>query len=64
MTGRYTPEAFQKDTGVSRETLERLKTYATMLADWQTRMNLVSASTLPDLWHRHMLEFGPASAAC
>ncbi|RMF08123.1 MAG: 16S rRNA (guanine(527)-N(7))-methyltransferase RsmG [Alphaproteobacteria bacterium] len=47
---------FLHDTGVSRETLERLRTYADMLGAWQSRMNLVSARTLPDLWHRHMLD--------
>lgn len=56
MTDAYTPEMFRDETGVSRETLERLKAYAATLTDWQTRMNLVSASTLPDLWHRHMLD--------
>ncbi len=45
---------FQQATGVSRETLTRLETYAALLAKWQRRINLVGASTLADLWRRHM----------
>lgn len=41
---------------VSHETIHRLKIYADLLAKWQTKINLVSASTLPDLWHRHFLD--------
>ncbi len=47
-------EEFAARTGVSRETLARLKAYADLLADWNARHNLVAKSTLPDLWHRHM----------
>ena len=49
-------EGFQKETGVSRETLERLETYAALLAKWQRRINLVGRSTLDDLWRRHMFD--------
>lgn len=57
MTDRfYDAEAFLKDTGVSRETLERLKSYAALLEKWQTRINLVGPATLPHLWQRHMLD--------
>lgn len=38
---------------VSRETMERLKTYQRLLEMWQQKINLVSASTLPQLWERH-----------
>ena len=44
---------FAAETGVSRETLARLKAYADILADWNARHNLVAKSTLPDLWRRH-----------
>ena len=50
----FGPSDFQAQTGVSRETLARLKAYADMLADWNARHNLVAKSTLPDLWQRHM----------
>jgi 16S rRNA (guanine527-N7)-methyltransferase len=52
----FGPEEFTSQTGVSRETLARLKAYADLLADWNTRHNLVAKSTLPDLWHRHLLD--------
>jgi 16S rRNA (guanine527-N7)-methyltransferase len=38
---------------VSRETLARLKIYAEMLQDWNSRQNLVSRASLADLWRRH-----------
>jgi len=41
---------------VSRETLQRLETYAALLAKWQAKINLVGPATLPDLWHRHFLD--------
>ena len=41
---------------VPRETIAALDTYASLLADWQQRMNLVGASTLPQLWHRHFAD--------
>jgi 16S rRNA (guanine527-N7)-methyltransferase len=50
----FGPEEFAARTGVSRETLSRLKAYADLLADWNARHNLVAKSTLPDLWHRHL----------
>jgi 16S rRNA (guanine527-N7)-methyltransferase len=50
----FGPQEFAASTGVSRETLARLKAYADLLADWNARHNLVARSTLPDLWHRHM----------
>jgi 16S rRNA (guanine527-N7)-methyltransferase len=50
------PEAFQAETGVSRETLDRLQRYADALVRWQARINLVAPATLPDLWSRHMLD--------
>jgi 16S rRNA (guanine527-N7)-methyltransferase len=49
----FGPEEFAAKTGVSRETLARLKAYADVLADWNARHNLVAKSTLPDLWRRH-----------
>jgi 16S rRNA (guanine527-N7)-methyltransferase len=49
----FGPEDFAARTGVSRETLARLKAYADVLVDWNSRHNLVARSTLPDLWRRH-----------
>lgn len=53
---RLSPEAFAEAACVSRETLERLRVYAAALTKWQARINLVSASTLTDLWRRHFLD--------
>lgn len=39
---------------VSRETLDRLETYADLLARWNQRINLVSPGTIKDLWKRHI----------
>ncbi|MEM9321157.1 MAG: 16S rRNA (guanine(527)-N(7))-methyltransferase RsmG [Pseudomonadota bacterium] len=50
MTG---PERFQAAFGVSRETLERLETYAALLEKWSQTINLVSKASLADLWWRH-----------
>jgi 16S rRNA (guanine527-N7)-methyltransferase len=41
---------------VSRETISRLETYATLLRKWQKAINLVSGATLDDLWRRHFLD--------
>jgi 16S rRNA (guanine527-N7)-methyltransferase len=41
---------------VSRETLQRLETYAALLEKWQAKINLVGPATLPDLWRRHFLD--------
>lgn len=52
----YDQAQFERDSGVSRETADKLALYAEMLADWQSRMNLVGPATLPDVWRRHMLD--------
>lgn len=50
------PQDFQRETGVSRETLLRLTVYADLLTRWTRAINLVSAASLGDLWRRHMLD--------
>lgn len=50
------PEGFREIVNVSRETLSRLNQYADLLVKWQSRINLVGAKTLEDLWRRHMLD--------
>lgn len=49
-------EDFQKRTGVSRETLDRLRAYADLLVKWQAKINLVGPDTIPSLWQRHFLD--------
>lgn len=59
---------FQAAFNVSRETLDRLETYAGLLRTWQKTINLVAPSTLDALWHRHfadsaqVLALAPAGA--
>ena len=42
------------DLHVSRETQERLEIFATLLKKWNRRINLVSQSSLDNLWTRHI----------
>lgn len=51
-----TPEDFQKATNVSRETLERFKTYCRLLEAWQKRINLIGPGTAGDIWKRHFYD--------
>ena len=41
---------------VSRETLAALSAYVALLEKWQPRINLISQSSLPDIWHRHIFD--------
>ena len=41
---------------VSRETLARLDQFVDLLLEWQARVNLVAASTIPQLWTRHIAD--------
>ncbi len=52
----FGPEEFAAATGVSRETLARLKAYVGLLKDWNTRHNLVSKASLDEVWQRHLLD--------
>lgn len=42
------------DLNVSRETFERLEHYVELLQKWNPKINLVSRSTLDDVWDRHI----------
>ena len=41
---------------VSRETTARLDRFTALLLDWQSRINLIAASTVPMLWTRHIAD--------
>lgn len=45
---------FGQTANVSRETLARLEAYVALLGDWNSRQNLVSKSSLEDVWRRHV----------
>jgi len=49
-------EEFGQVADVSRETLTRLKAYEDLLQQWQQKINLVSRTTLSDVWRRHFLD--------
>jgi 16S rRNA (guanine527-N7)-methyltransferase len=53
VTGR---DWFSGQFDVPRETLDALDAYAALLADWQSRMNLVGPSTMPHIWDRHFAD--------
>lgn len=52
----YDATAFQADSSVSRETLDRLQTYVDLLGRWNKAINLVGKGTLADAWRRHILD--------
>ncbi|MBP2300394.1 16S rRNA (guanine(527)-N(7))-methyltransferase RsmG [Azospirillum picis] len=52
----FDADAFRKETGVSRETLDRLDAFDGLLRKWQPRINLVGPSTLAETWRRHFLD--------
>jgi 16S rRNA (guanine527-N7)-methyltransferase len=58
----FGPGDFAAASGVSRETLSRLKLYASMLEDWNARHNLVSRASMIDLWRRHFWDSAQLSA--
>lgn len=47
-------KAALKLTPVSQDILKRLDAYIALLLQWQAKTNLVAASTLPQLWTRHI----------
>jgi len=51
-----TEKTFAEKTSVSRETLANIRIYANLLTKWQKKINLVSQSTMPDLWSRHFYD--------
>ena len=52
----YGRDAFVQQTGVSRETAERLATHLALLEAWSGRINLVGPGELQDYWRRHVLD--------
>lgn len=50
------PESFAEATGVPRGTLDRFRTYHSLLVKWQRAVNLVGPRTIDDAWQRHFLD--------
>ncbi len=49
-------DRFQQRTGADSGAMERMDRYLDLLADWNTRMNLVGPSALAEFWDRHALD--------
>jgi 16S rRNA (guanine527-N7)-methyltransferase len=56
MTGSQGRNEFLQKQDVSRETLARFDRYAALLEKWNPAINLVSKSTLAEMWTRHLLD--------
>ena len=52
----YGADAFQAETNVSRETLNRIIRVIQELDDWRTRMNLIGPAEFDQVWRRHVLD--------
>ena len=53
---QYNYEKFCERVGVSRETFLQLQCYVELLEKWQSKINLVSNTTLAEVWERHILD--------
>jgi 16S rRNA (guanine527-N7)-methyltransferase len=51
-----TPADSARQFCVSRESLEKLETYAGLLLKWSAKINLVAPSTLDHVWERHFAD--------
>ncbi|MEJ6708814.1 MAG: 16S rRNA (guanine(527)-N(7))-methyltransferase RsmG [Amylibacter sp.] len=56
MSEQQAKERIQELCDVSRETMDRLQTYADLLEKWNPSINLVSKTTLSEKWQRHFLD--------
>jgi 16S rRNA (guanine527-N7)-methyltransferase len=56
MKNNFTSLDLQKALSISDSVMEKMRVYVTMLEQWNTRMNLVSASTMDNVWHRHVYD--------
>lgn len=56
MVANTSENAREVDFDVSRETWDKLRIYADLVKKWQKTINLVSPSSIDDLWNRHVLD--------
>ena len=52
----FTYNDFIRYKNVSRETFLRLQDYVELLKKWQKTINLISPSTISDVWFRHIID--------
>jgi len=50
------PDVFATQFGVSPAIIAKLERYADLLRQWQGAVNLVAATSLDDVWHRHFAD--------
>lgn len=50
------PDVLRDLLPVSRETIDRLGIFVSLVRKWQRVENLVAPSTLPTIWHRHVAD--------
>ena len=55
-TAELSPRGFKEITDISADTLELYDRWYHLLNRWNSKINLVSASTLEDFWRRHALD--------
>lgn len=48
--------SFARAFDVSRETLDRLEVYASLLRKWQATINLVASKSIDEVWQRHFAD--------
>lgn len=41
---------------VSRETMDKLTHFVTLIEKWTKRINLIAPTTVPDIWNRHIVD--------
>ena len=63
MTISITPPPTALLASLPADAARRLRIYADLLVRWQATINLVSPSTLPDLWSRHIADSLQVQAA-
>lgn len=51
-----TQEEFRAFANVSRETLADFAAYAALIEKWQPKINLISPTTLTEIWERHFAD--------
>lgn len=56
MFERYWPDAVHGGEVHSREVQERLEHFVALLHRWNRRINLIGASTVPQVWTRHIAQ--------
>jgi 16S rRNA (guanine527-N7)-methyltransferase len=56
MTENFCYEDFIKFVHVPRETFSHLENYVNLLKKWQSKINLISNSTISDIWKRHIVD--------